>query len=109
MQTKQTFIHVLHLRNSRCRMAFLMQNFSTLGTELGFKFSSTVWPFLHVLSPHRGVGCIFYEMSTGRPLFPGSTVEEQLHFIFRILGEGHCNAEELVREGRACPLNVSLN
>lgn len=36
---------------------------------------------------HRGVGCIFYEMATGRPLFPGSTVEEQLHFIFRILGE----------------------
>ncbi|XP_067171227.1 cyclin-dependent kinase 16-like [Apteryx mantelli] len=34
----------------------------------------------------RGVGCIFYEMSTGRPLFPGSTVEEQLHFIFRLLG-----------------------
>ncbi|XP_031800240.1 cyclin-dependent kinase 16 isoform X5 [Sarcophilus harrisii] len=33
-----------------------------------------------------GVGCIFYEMATGRPLFPGSTVEEQLHFIFRILG-----------------------
>ncbi|XP_019341218.1 cyclin-dependent kinase 16 isoform X5 [Alligator mississippiensis] len=33
-----------------------------------------------------GVGCIFYEMSTGRPLFPGSTVEEQLHFIFRMLG-----------------------
>ncbi|XP_040180292.1 cyclin-dependent kinase 16 isoform X2 [Rana temporaria] len=33
-----------------------------------------------------GVGCIFYEMVTGRPLFPGSTVEEQLHFIFRILG-----------------------
>lgn len=35
----------------------------------------------------RGVGCIFYEMATGRPLFPGSTVEEQLHFIFRILGK----------------------
>ncbi|XP_064415344.1 cyclin-dependent kinase 17 isoform X2 [Latimeria chalumnae] len=33
-----------------------------------------------------GVGCIYYEMSTGRPLFPGSTVEEQLHFIFRFLG-----------------------
>ncbi|XP_030049739.1 cyclin-dependent kinase 16 isoform X1 [Microcaecilia unicolor] len=33
-----------------------------------------------------GVGCIFYEMITGRPLFPGSTVEEQLHFIFRTLG-----------------------
>uniref|UniRef100_A0A2K5CH10 cyclin-dependent kinase n=1 Tax=Aotus nancymaae TaxID=37293 RepID=A0A2K5CH10_AOTNA len=33
-----------------------------------------------------GVGCIFYEMAIGRPLFLGSTVEEQLHFIFRILG-----------------------
>ncbi|XP_069739092.1 cyclin-dependent kinase 16-like isoform X4 [Phaenicophaeus curvirostris] len=33
-----------------------------------------------------GVGCIFSEMVTGRPLFPGSTVEEQLHFIFRLLG-----------------------
>ncbi|XP_051777028.1 cyclin-dependent kinase 17-like isoform X1 [Erpetoichthys calabaricus] len=33
-----------------------------------------------------GVGCIFYEMMTGRPLFPGSTVEDQLHLIFRILG-----------------------
>ncbi|KAK6466706.1 cyclin-dependent kinase 16-like isoform X1 [Huso huso] len=32
-----------------------------------------------------GVGCIFYEMSTGRPLFPGSTVEEELHFIFKLL------------------------
>ncbi|KAA0716180.1 Cyclin-dependent kinase 16 [Triplophysa tibetana] len=33
-----------------------------------------------------GVGCIFYEMLTGRPLFSGSTVEDQLHLIFRILG-----------------------
>uniref|UniRef100_A0A8C7IAZ4 cyclin-dependent kinase n=1 Tax=Oncorhynchus kisutch TaxID=8019 RepID=A0A8C7IAZ4_ONCKI len=33
-----------------------------------------------------GVGCIFYEMMTGRPLFPGSTVEDELHLIFRILG-----------------------
>uniref|UniRef100_A0A3P9PC50 Cyclin dependent kinase 16 n=1 Tax=Poecilia reticulata TaxID=8081 RepID=A0A3P9PC50_POERE len=33
-----------------------------------------------------GVGCIFYEMVTGRPLFPGSTVEEELHFIFKLLG-----------------------
>ncbi|XP_005533750.1 PREDICTED: cyclin-dependent kinase 16 [Pseudopodoces humilis] len=33
-----------------------------------------------------GVGCIFSEMVTGRPLFPGATVEEQLHFIFRLLG-----------------------
>ncbi|XP_049608776.1 cyclin-dependent kinase 16 isoform X1 [Syngnathus scovelli] len=33
-----------------------------------------------------GVGCILYEMTTGRPLFPGSTVEEELHFIFKLLG-----------------------
>ena len=39
------------------------------------------------LSFSRGVGCIFYEMITGRPLFPGSTVEDELHLIFRILGE----------------------
>lgn len=26
-------------------------------------------------------------MVTGRPLFPGSTVEEELHFIFKLLGE----------------------
>ena len=32
----------------------------------------------------RGVGCIFYEMATGRPLFPGSTVEDQLHLIFKV-------------------------
>jgi len=38
------------------------------------------------VSLRRGVGCIFYEMSTGRPLFPGSTVEEELHFIFKLLG-----------------------
>uniref|UniRef100_A0A8C9EWI7 cyclin-dependent kinase n=1 Tax=Pavo cristatus TaxID=9049 RepID=A0A8C9EWI7_PAVCR len=33
-----------------------------------------------------GVGCIHYEMVTGRPMFPGSTVKEELHLIFRLLG-----------------------
>ncbi|XP_049845043.1 cyclin-dependent kinase 17-like isoform X1 [Schistocerca gregaria] len=33
-----------------------------------------------------GVGCIFYEMASGRPLFPGSTVDEELRLIFRVLG-----------------------
>ncbi|CAG2104912.1 unnamed protein product [Medioppia subpectinata] len=33
-----------------------------------------------------GVGCIFFEMASGRPLFPGSTVEDELHLIFRTLG-----------------------
>ncbi|KAK3925164.1 Cyclin-dependent kinase 16 [Frankliniella fusca] len=33
-----------------------------------------------------GVGCIFYEMARGRPLFPGSTAEQQLRLIFSYLG-----------------------
>lgn len=33
-----------------------------------------------------GVGCIFFEMARGRPLFPGSTVDEELSLIFRVLG-----------------------
>ncbi|XP_039299006.1 cyclin-dependent kinase 17 isoform X2 [Nilaparvata lugens] len=33
-----------------------------------------------------GVGCIFFEMVTGRPLFPGSTVREELQLIFKGLG-----------------------
>lgn len=35
----------------------------------------------------RGVGCIMYEMATGRPMFPGSTVKEELHLIFRLMGK----------------------
>uniref|UniRef100_A0A674NMI1 cyclin-dependent kinase n=1 Tax=Takifugu rubripes TaxID=31033 RepID=A0A674NMI1_TAKRU len=33
-----------------------------------------------------GVGCILYEMATGRPMFPGATVKEELHLIFRLMG-----------------------
>ncbi|XP_028652972.1 cyclin-dependent kinase 18 [Erpetoichthys calabaricus] len=33
-----------------------------------------------------GVGCIHYEMVAGRPMFPGSTVKEELHLIFRLMG-----------------------
>ncbi|GFX14096.1 hypothetical protein TNCV_613011 [Trichonephila clavipes] len=33
-----------------------------------------------------GVGCIFFEMVTNQPLFPGSTVEAQLDLIFRQMG-----------------------
>eukprot|EP00918_Siedleckia_nematoides_P030670 GHVU01066424.1.p1 GENE.GHVU01066424.1~~GHVU01066424.1.p1 ORF type:complete len:292 (+),score=28.67 GHVU01066424.1:153-1028(+) len=32
------------------------------------------------------VGCIFAEMVNGRPLFPGTSEEDQLHKIFRTLG-----------------------
>lgn len=42
---------------------------------------------LTIVCVYRGVGCIFYEMAAGRPLFPGSTVEDELHLIFRLLGE----------------------
>jgi len=34
----------------------------------------------------RGVGCIFCEMVTGQPLFPGSAVADQLDLIFKTLG-----------------------
>lgn len=34
-----------------------------------------------------GVGCIFHEMASGRPLFPGSTIEDELRFICSILGQ----------------------
>ena len=33
-----------------------------------------------------GVGCIFYEMASGRPMFPGQTVDDQLYLIFKMLG-----------------------
>ncbi|CAF0758326.1 unnamed protein product [Didymodactylos carnosus] len=32
------------------------------------------------------VGCIFFEMACGRPLFPGTKVEEELYLIFKCLG-----------------------
>lgn len=33
-----------------------------------------------------GVGCIYYEMVTGRPIFPGQTVQDQLQLIFKKRG-----------------------
>jgi serine/threonine protein kinase len=33
-----------------------------------------------------GVGCIFYEMISGKPLFPGTKVEDELFLIFKTLG-----------------------
>lgn len=33
-----------------------------------------------------GVGCIFYEMVCGKPLFPGTRVEDELFLIFKTLG-----------------------
>lgn len=33
-----------------------------------------------------GVGCIFFEMASGRTFFPGSSVRQQLYLIFSSLG-----------------------
>ena len=32
----------------------------------------------------RGVGCIFFEMACGRPMFPGSSVEEELLLQWKV-------------------------
>ena len=34
-----------------------------------------------------GVGCIYFEMIAGRPLFPGQEPNDQLERIFKILGK----------------------
>ena len=67
------------------------------------------------LCPHvvfqRGVGCIMFEMATGRPMFPGATVKEELHLVFRLMGEparspqsaaGPCAEHALGHSGSAC-------
>jgi len=41
-----------------------------------YNFSIDMW----------GVGCIFFEMVSGRPMFPGSTTENELTLIFKMLG-----------------------
>ena len=33
-----------------------------------------------------GVGCIYFEMVAGRPLFPGQEPNDQLERIFKVLG-----------------------
>ena len=43
--------------------------------------------FLRLVGPaRRGVGCIQFEMYTGRPMFAGTAVENQLATIFKLLG-----------------------
>ena len=34
-----------------------------------------------------GVGCIYFEMVAGRPLFPGQEPNDQLDRIFKVLGK----------------------
>lgn len=52
------------------------------------------------IAPRRGVGCIHYEMATGRPLFPGSAVKEELHLIFRLLGQSPAHPPLATRRRR---------
>lgn len=40
--------------------------------------------FTEIIVNARGVGCIFYEMISGRPLFPGSTNDDQIIYIWKV-------------------------
>ena len=53
-----------------------------------FQTPTNSLPSLFSLLPPRarGVGCIFAEMISGRPMFPGQEDREQLRFIFELLG-----------------------
>ena len=46
------------------------------------------------------VGCIFAEMTTGKPLFPGKNNDDQLHKIFALLGTP--NEQTWPRYSSAC-------
>ena len=56
----------------------------------GMQYSSCLKCVTHVhntciyIYTCRGVGCIFYEMIVGRPMFPGSNVEEELLLIWKV-------------------------
>ena len=47
---------------------------------------------LYGLTHCRGVGCIFFEMACGRPMFPGSSVEEELMLMWKVREQTHCNS-----------------
>lgn len=64
--------------------AALVVVMTTTAVIMAFQSCWAHRPFFSFLS--RGVGCIFFEMASGRPLFPGSTVEDQLQLIFNLLG-----------------------
>jgi len=51
--------------------------------KIRYSAGISVWPGCLY---SRGVGCIFFEMASGRPLFAGSAVDEQLHLIVKLLG-----------------------
>ena len=39
---------------------------------------------LLMTSSCRGVGCIFFEMACGRPMFPGSSTDEELLLQWKV-------------------------
>ena len=53
-----------------------------------------------------GVGCIYFEMIAGRPLFPGQEPNDQLERIFKILGLLKRIFTHLVRPWKPVPLKM---
>ena len=56
------------------------------------ELSDEVVRVLYVFTHCRGVGCIFFEMTCGRPMFPGSSVEEELMLMWKVREQMHCNS-----------------
>jgi mitogen-activated protein kinase 1/3 len=46
---------------------------------------------------HVAAGCIFAELSTGKPLFPGKTAHDQLWLILKAIGR---LSDKQVTQGR---------
>ena len=59
-----------------------------MNTDFHEKLKHRICLLIHnyFISIRRGVGCIFFEMVSGRPMFPGSTAENELTLIFKMLG-----------------------
>lgn len=87
-----TYLRVLSSQHLSCASWLICTFFSvcllnTVSQRMLYLMIEGFLLFALFPSSFRGVGCILYEMATGRPMFPGATVKEELHLIFRLIGK----------------------